>query len=685
MESSFVEWVYLKTIVGNFEGLIQYYFSSMAYLAPWIRQASVSILYSLGLAWAALCMFKAPVDRLYSALGVFATVALAGFLVSPTTNTENLGSASGTELSVGAYYSFFLAGSMTEAFQSVVTASWKNSISAANGGGGPSKDAIALAFADKSAQFADKFLKGEGKEAVKDYYQKCGPEAYKQATTPAQKSMLRSVGIGANTLGMANNEATEVAQRAKKDANRNPDYSNAWTDGNDINAGFAQYDQFVDQAKQVDANRSEAEKFLSNLPVANSSIDGTKGYRIPTTNYYKAALSSDANANNSKVDSFKKVSTSNGALSNMLAKGATSTTPGDETDYMFYPKNCYDLYKVASETMSSLREGSRGVAGYENLPMTGQFSSMSASATVRRAINDEISRQFKDMGIDKNVDASFMETLSDYTYDATTKLSNTYDKWMLEYGIPSTISVMAMIVAILLITFPIFALVSVMFGAKVLASYFKLMAFPFIVVFINNLLLSLSANLIAFNKAYAIVPESFNPGSVDTASALSGMSAETIIFASICVCEVAIAKFILWDDVRAVTGFSPAAASQNAVSRGASLIGSAISMATGALGKTASLAKGAQSAQAAKGMSTAVANISKQVTQIASGASRGQNRSPVSFSGNSSGNASGSGSSSSSAAGGVGGTSGGSSSSSSKPVGAGKSLNPPEPPPETKA
>lgn len=685
MDSSFVEWMYLKSIVGNFEGLIQYYFSSMAYLAPWIRQASVSILYSLGLAWAAFCMLKAPVDRLYSALGVFATVALAGFLVSPTTNTQNLGSASGTELSLGGYYSYFLAGSITENFQSILTASWKNSITAANGGGGPSKDAIALAFADKSSQFADKFLKGEGKEAVKDYYQKCGTEAYLKATTPAQKTMLKSVGIGANTLGMANNEATEVAQLAKKEANRNADLSNAIMMGSDSYAGFAQLDQAVDQAKQVDANRSDAEKFLENLPPENSKIDGTKGYRIPTKDYYKATLSSNASANNSNVDSFKKLSTSNGAFANMLPKGLQSTTAGDETDYKFYPKNCYDLYKIASETMSSLREGSRGVAGYENLPMTGQFTSMSASSQVRRAINDELTQLFKEQGIDKTVNASLFETLGDYAYDITTKLSNTFDKWMLEYGIPTTISVMAMIVALLLISFPIFAMVAVMFGPKVLASYFKLMGFPFIVVFINNMLLSLSANLIAFNKSYAIVPDSFNPGGVDTVSALSGMSAETIIFASICVCEVAIAKFILWDDVRAVTGFNPASASHNAVSRGESIAKTIASVATGFLGRSASIAKGAESAQAAKGMSTAVANISKQVTQIASGASRGQNRSPVSFSGNSSGSAAGSGSSSSSAAGGVGGTSGGSSSSSSKPVGAGKSLNPPEPPPETKA
>jgi len=676
MDSSFVEWAYFKSIVGNFEGLIQYYFSSMAYLAPWLRQAGVGMLYSLGLAWSAFCMIKAPVDRLLTALGVIGMVFLSGFLCSPTTDTKNLGSASGTELSVGAYYSFFLAGSMTQVFQDVVTASWKSSISEANGGGGPTKDAIAMAFNDKSAQFAEKFLKGEGKEAVKDYMQLCGSEALKQATTPKQKAMLRSIGVGANTLGMDAMDTTTMVQLAEKTANRNPDWltligMSMGGQGGGANSWFLARQE----AKQVDSQRTEGEEFLKKLPPANSKIDGTKGYRIPTKDYYKTVLSDSGDATISNTDSFKKLSGSSGPFQEMLPKGATTTTAGSEEDYVFYPKNCYDLYKVASETMSSLRQGSKGVPGYEKLDLTGAYASLSTSNKVRRGINDQITAELKEMGIDKTVDSSVVESLGDSIYDASTKISNVFDKWMLEYGIPTTISTMAMIVAILLIVFPVFALVAVLFGPKVLISYFKLMAFPFLVVFINNLLLSLSANLIAFNKGYAVITETVNPGGVDVASSISAMSAETIIYASICVCEIAIAKFILWDDVRAVTSFNPAAAGKAAAGRGASMIGSAISLVAGVFGRGARMAKAAEGAKQAKGMSHAISNINRQVTQIAGGGKRSQNNSsPPQGAGGGSGGNGANGANGGSSGGNNGGTPG---SGGNSPLGGGNSLNPP--------
>ena len=108
MDSQFAEWLYLQQIVGNFNALVQYYFGSAAFFGPWFRQAGVGILYSMGLAWAGFCFIKAPVDRLQHGLAVLGMVLISGFLLSPTTNTKELGAYSGTELSVGAYYSCLL-------------------------------------------------------------------------------------------------------------------------------------------------------------------------------------------------------------------------------------------------------------------------------------------------------------------------------------------------------------------------------------------------------------------------------------------------------------------------------------------------------------------------------------------------------------------------------------------------
>jgi uncharacterized membrane protein YgcG len=682
MDKDFVEWMYLKTIVGDFEVLIQYYFSSMAYLAPWIRQAGVGLLYSLGLMWAAFTMLKAPVDRLLSAVGVFGMTFLAGFLCSPTTDTKNLGSASGTELSIGAYYSYHFAGSITQVFQDVLAASWKNSISEANGGGGPNKDAIAMAFNDKSTEFAEKFIKGEGKEAVKDYMQLCGSEALKQATTPKQKTMLRSIGVGANTLGMDAMDTTTMAQLTEKTANRNTDWLTLI--GMSMGAyGGGTSSWFVarQEAKQVDSQRTEGEEFLKKLPPANSKIDGTKGYRIPTKDYYIAVLSDSSDANTSNKDSFKTLSGSSGAFQEMQAKGAETTPAGSEEDYVFYPKNCYDLYKVANETMRSLRQGAKGVPGYEKLGLTAAYASLSTANKARRGFYDQINADLKEAGINKTVDSTVFESLGDSIYSSTSKITNIFDKWMLEYGIPVTISTMAMIVALLLTVFPIFAMISVMFGPKVLISYFKFMAFPFIVVFINNFMLSMSANLITFSKAYAVIPETFMPGSVDAASSISAMSAETIIYASICVCEIAIAKFILWDDVRAVTSFNPAQASKAAASRGASMIGSAISLVAGVFARGARMAKAAEGAKGAKGMSHAISDINRQVTDIAGGG-RPASTSPIQQS--SGGGSGGNGPDGTNGGGGGSGSNGGTSGSGgNSPLGGSNSLNPPPPEPKS--
>jgi hypothetical protein len=622
MDSNFVEWMYLKQIVGNFDQLVPYYFGTMAYFAPLLRQAGYGILFSLGLAWAGFCFLKAPIDRLQAGLGVFGAVLIAGILISPTTNTKNLGASNGTELSLGGYYAFVIAGTFTQIFQNVVSAGWKASVVEAGGGGGPNKDALALAFNDKAKQFADKFVQGEGKEAVKDYYQKCGSEALNKAKTPKEKSTLRSVGIGSNTLGMDSTDATTVSQYVGKAGNRNTDMGTAMTYS--VDGGTYLYEGAALEAKAMDQNRSAAEEYLKELPPANSSIDGTKGYRIPTSSYYKEKLSNKNATDTSASDNFKALSSSAGPFAAMLPNGANSTTPSGDDDYIFYPKNCYDLYKVASETMSSLRQGSKDVPGYENMNLTQAYTALTAANMARRGINDQINQELRDLGIDKTVDESVLEAAGDTYHGLMSSAGNEFDKFMLQYKIPGMISGMAMLVAVLLVCFPVFAVTSIIFGPSVLVTYFKLMALPFLVVFVNSLLLSISANLIAYNKSAAVLQETFDPGGVDLPSAISTMNTETIIYSLICVCEIAIAKFILWDDVKAIAGFNPGNVGTAAAERGASMVGKAISLAASVWGRGAKLASAGKAAEGAKAMNSSIANISQQVTNIANGGARGQ-------------------------------------------------------------
>ncbi|HBO2935018.1 TPA: hypothetical protein L4R50_000012 [Pseudomonas aeruginosa] len=675
METDFLEWMYLKLLVGNFESLYQYYFHNMAFMAPYFRQGAVGILYSVGLAWAAVCFLKSPVDKLLTGIAVLGMVFIAGFLVSPTTNTKHLGRAAGTELSVGGYYSFVVAGTITNVFDNIVAASWKATVSGAVNGGGPSREALAMAYNDKAEIFAEKFLNGEGRAAVLDFQQQCGSEALKQATSDKDKAILRSVGIGANTLGMEVGDATTLGQYTARANNDNFDWQTLAMKTLD----FTKLSPIVlttIEANKLNNRRTEAVSYLKNLPPANSQIDGTKGYRIPTSNYYKNKLSNNGASDESSSDAFKSISSSGSDFQKMLPIGATATEPNTQGDYVFYPKNCYDLYLIANETMKSLRTGAKGVPGYENLELAQAYVSMSAANAVRRGINDAMNKDLQQAGSTEKYDESLVEAFGDTIYQGAAEISSKYDKWMLEYKIPTMISSMAMIVALLLLTFPVFAVVSVIFGHKVLVSFFKLMAFPFIVVFINNLLLSLSANLIAYNKGFQAITNTFDPGGVDVASSISVMSAESIIYTVITIAEVAIAKFILWDDVRAITSFNPGAAGTQAAARGAAMVGAVASLVTGVLGRGARMAAATKAGGATKALNQTVSAISQQVSQIANAGGGAQNKRANLGQGQQGGSGSGSGS-------------GGKSTGGTKPTGdkpsgggggGGNPLVPPQPP-----
>lgn len=602
MESGFVEWAFLEKIVGNFTDLYQYYFAYSSYLAAPFRTAAVSIVYSFGLAFAALCFLKAPVDRLLSGVAVIGSTLLAGFLLNSTTNTKYLGESSGTELSYGAYYSFLLTGTVSDYFGGVVRSAWKASLAEQGGASrGPLKDALAIAYANKSTAFAEKFLQGEGKEAVKDYLRYCGPEAMEAAKTPEQIANIRTVGLRANTLGMSSAQASSTQQ-------------------NIINKRVRGRDDYgvTRESIQFERRQAEAVKFLKDeLPISNSKITGDTGYRIPTESYFRSMIDEEGGLDNSSSANFKRLSTSDPKFAEMTPNGAKHPAPDAETDSYFYPKNCYHLYLVANETMKNLRRGVSGTEQSLELSNSNNYESATSVNIFMKGITDELNRDLQAAGITERKDFGFLEQSANALKGGFESLSSAVDKFMLRYKIPIVIASMAMLVAILLITFPIFAVASVFAGPRILITYFKLMAFPFIVVLINHLFLVLGANLIAYNKMYETMAQGLNPGAVDIASAFASMSSEIIIYSVLTLCEIVIAKLLLWDDVRAATSFSPSSVATGAAARGFALVSAAASLAGGVFYKGASISKASKAAQSEKNRQASFSAITKQVSLIA--------------------------------------------------------------------
>ena len=500
-------------------------------------------------------------------------------------------------------------------------AAWKSAIVESVGGGGPSKDALALAFNDQAVKFAEKYIKSDGSKAYVDYMKLCGSQALAAAKTPEEKAFLKSVGVGAATLGMTAAEADSQNQAIERQKAGSLDFAGLSTqmaaaDG----MGLSGLLMSQAEAKQFESNKAKAKKFMDELPNETNPIEGKIGYRIPTATNYKISLSNQDGTQTSSEPMYKAMSSSGSTFANMTANGAVAPTAGSDEDYVFYPKNCSDLYEVANATMASLREGAKNVPGYENLPQAGGVVAMSAANLVDRGIKDQMGDMAKQAGVDMKFDDKIWENTVNNFKAAMDSVGNEFNEFMLKYQIPFTIAAMAMIVAILLITFPIFACIAVLFGHKTLVTYFKLMAFPFLVVFTNNLLLILGANAIAFNKTMKALNDTFIAGGVDVANAIASMNTETVIYSTICVAEVAIVRLILWDDVKGVTSMNMKSAAGSATDRGMSLAGQAIALVGGAfgrVGKMANAARAAKTAETARQTNSHIANISQAVTAIA--------------------------------------------------------------------
>jgi DNA/RNA-binding domain of Phe-tRNA-synthetase-like protein len=598
MEQEIGSWVYLQLIVGNFDNMVKYYFQSMSFMAPWFRQAGVGVLYSMGLAWAGFCFLIAPIDRLIAGAKVLGMVVLSGFLLSPTNDTKNLGTSDGTELSVGAYYSFVIASSIISIFNDVASRGMDAQLRQAAGQGGPGVDQVAISFNDKSKTFADKFIQTTGKEAYIDYNAKCGVEAMRQARTKEDRAAMKAVGLNSATLGMSDLNSTTVMQFQV--AQRNGDVSLADRGLESLRNGAGILNSVIvptrltSELSELRANRALGIEYLKNrLPDANSKIDGKKGYQIPTAGFYTATLG--GNETITTANNYESIQGLGANFKNMVPNGALVTAPNLDAAYMFYPKDCADLYFVANQTMANLRIGVAGMPEFRDLEYSGAYQSASAAVAVAKNLTGAVNDKMKAIGFEFDGDSEGFESIGDSTFSMLTTIMEYYNAWMLKYKIPAMIASMAMIVALLLLCFPIFAILSILFGPKVFVTYAKFMAFPFVVSFINNLLLSLSVGIISYSRLYNNALNTTSPGGTDLAHSISGMATETIIYTTITVIEIAIAKFVLWDDVRSVSSFNPGSSGVNSAAQGAAVVAGALSagkkaVAAGATGGGSALA-----------------------------------------------------------------------------------------------
>ena len=616
MDSENAQWFYLQTIVGNFEGLIHFFFTATYMYGAWFRQGGFALIYGFGLVLIALNAIRSPQDRFKAAALTFVMVVAAGYLNSPPTNTSDLGPASGNELSVGGYYSYKGAAIITGIFSDILKKAMISQVKEAGGvNPGMTASSLVIAWEDRSKEFADKYLQGEGKQAYLDYQTKCAPEALSVVKTQRQKAILQAVGIGANTLGMNERDIMEVG---KLDMIK--DSSNFLGINTDGYLGYILPDtgNLVAHAQFVSDRRNEAKEFLLNeLKESNNTFDSSQGYKIPSESYYKTLLDGEPSSNTD--DLYFTANEGGEDFANMRANGLVRNDAVNEANSTFYPKNCHDLFLIADRTMANFRSGVKNIEDYKNVQDVVGFQAAASGALVRKAVNDQASQVLKDNGVDSDMSASLVETAGDYTMALFTSISKEINAWMLEFQIPALITGMALMVVILIISFPIFAVLSIIYGPRVLASYLKLMFFPFIVHFTTLLFLTLSTNIVAYTAVSELLTNTFNPGGSDAPSAMAAQNIKSIIFLLLTGGHIAIAKFVLWDDYRAVTSNHAGNATLNDAAKGAKVAGAAASTVLGVAGKGARIAAATKSRENVSTQTKFLSSINRSVNNAVSG------------------------------------------------------------------
>jgi hypothetical protein len=582
MDSENVNWLYIYAVVENFEALVLYFYTIMHHYAPWFRQAGYALIFSLGMFAIGVQMFKIPFDRMKGVGYTFGMIALAGLLNSPTTNTPAFSPISDRELSVGGYWSYHIGHQVTGVFRSTLTNSWKHNIrEMAGASDGIVSDSMDIAWSTNAERYADKFLRGVGKEAYLDYMTQCARPLDKKLKTEQERRSLRHVGVNSHTLGMRPQDATELGQSILAAQRQDqPFFERVLARLSMTNsATYNMSGGGLAEARQVTTEKRQAEELLKQkLAEENNPILGTTAYMIPRSDSIAAVLSGENSGSTSQA--YEQISTMGTAYAGMLREGATSVDPNSEHDFKFYPKNCHDLYLIVDKTMANFREAVKSQPEYANLDFAKGYQSQFASMHVTRALADGLNEQLAQLGVDEQISPDNFRAVTNATADTFRAISEWINKHMINYKIPALITAMALVSVLLVISFPLFATLSVIFGHKLLITYLKLVALPFLIVFVNQLLIQVSTNIIAFNNQQQLILNTFYPGTSEAASALSGQNIKAIIFSVLTVAELAIVKFLLFDDFRAVTSGNPGSVSTTAMGAGAAAAGAGVAIAT---------------------------------------------------------------------------------------------------------
>lgn len=577
MASEFADYDFLQFVNSNFADLVSHYVNMWAAYHQTFTIAAINICLWGGLAWVAVLTLKAPADKLKTAIGAVGIVLLVGLLLQKGVYAVGPG---GTQvgLASGAGWSVRLVGNIYQLFKSALDN--VNTSSAV-------ELAISNAFHVTDQATLAKFKDSPVRPMYEDYIKKCEPAL----TSLADNSRdTRRLGQAIGLFGSAGINQPGVAKLSVENYQKlvEGDKGAALSIGNLFGVSTPGLIMSYLNRKQLELQdeATRAQQLLAQIPPDENPFDGkSQGYLVPTTNFWKQQM---FRKGASGEPEFEFVTEGTNA---MYAYGGytPNTSIPDHQKAMFYPKNCLQMYMMVTKAVDNWTNAIEEEVSPLSLP-AWMKSQLSTQGEMIRRIRDKLEQEKL---YDQN--GSNMPTFSNIHYkqqetnwgfgDAANEAVNTFQnigaKWkefFLTYIIPPSINGCAMLAGVLVVLFPLICVFAVFISPAMLITYIKLLVFAFTVPLLNNLVLTMSATLLAMNDE---VLYGLNAGdySENFTVLISAASAQYIIFFALGAVELIIAKMLIWDDVKGLSAFNPGGAAAGAAMTGAAIVGTAVKIA----------------------------------------------------------------------------------------------------------